>query len=157
MTTAIADRLREAMNSEDMLGLPPLSTELVGLLDLPSDLPERLSIGQVAEFTGVRAHTLRYWERIGLLRVRRDTTGYRIYDRDALAQVAFVARLRLSDMPIQTIRRYVDLVNAGRQTVPQRLALMRAHREFIARRLRQLQTALAVIDFKIDVYSDPEN
>src|SRR5947209_276365 len=109
MTTAIADRMRDAMESRDPSGLPPLSTELMGLLALPDDLPDRLSIGQVAELTEVRAHTLRYWERIGLLRVRRDAAGYRIYDRDALAQVTFVSRLRLSDMSIQTIQRYCEL------------------------------------------------
>jgi DNA-binding transcriptional MerR regulator len=146
--TAATEALRELVASCD----PPLSPELVRALDLPADLPAELTIAQVAEATGVSAHTLRYYERIGLVEVGRDPAGHRRYDRYALAGVVFVTRLRLSDMPIRVIRRYVELVKLGEATVPQRLALMQAHRETILRRLQELQAALAVIDYKITTY-----
>jgi hypothetical protein len=40
----------------------------------------------------------------------------------------------------------------GEHTAPQRLALMQEHRAKIHRQLRELQLALAVTDYKIDVY-----
>ena len=141
-----------AGSGDGVAGLPPLSTGLVGMLDLPADVPELLSIAQVAELTELSAHTLRYWERIGLLRVGRNGARRRVYDRDALAQVAFISRLRSSEMSIATIRRYVDLVRAGEHTVPQRLALMHAHRGEIRRRVHELRAALTVIDYKIASY-----
>jgi DNA-binding transcriptional MerR regulator len=98
------------------------------------------------------AHTLRYYERIGLVEVVRDAAGHRVYDRAALGRVVFVTRLRLSDMPIERIRCYLDLVKLGDGTAPERLALMQAHRTTIVRRLQELQTALAVIDYKITTY-----
>lgn len=143
---------RQPVDSHDPRGLPPLSGELVSLLGLPADLPEELSITQVAELTKMNPHTLRYWERSGLLCVGRNVAGRRVYDRDAVGQVVFVIRLRLSGMSIETIRRYVGLVNAGEHTAPQRLALMRSHRATIQDQLNQLQAALAVIDYKIAVY-----
>lgn len=133
-------------------GLPALTPELVGLLDVPAEVPDRLSIAGVSELTGVSTYTLRYWERIGLLTVGRNRARRRVYDRDGLAQVLFIRRLRLSEMPIETIRRYVALVNAGEHTVDQRLELMRAHRAEVRRRLEGLQAALTVLDHKIASY-----
>jgi len=149
--TAVTERL-DLVESPASPDLPPLSQALVCLLDLPANLPAELTIAQVAAVTGVSAHTLRYYERIGLVEVGRDPAGHRRYDRDALARVVFVARLRMSDMPIQVIRRYVALVKQGPTTEPERLALMQAHRAAIIQRTRELQAALAVIDYKITTY-----
>lgn len=130
----------------------PLDPQLLCLLDLPDDLPGRVSIAEAAEVTGLTAHTLRYYERIGLVRVGRDAAGHRSYDRHALGRVVFITRLRLSDMPISTISHYLDLVEQGEHTAPQRLALMEEHRAMIQRQLRDLQAALAVTDYKITRY-----
>ncbi|MGH4019933.1 MAG: MerR family transcriptional regulator [Pseudonocardiaceae bacterium] len=150
--TGLAERLRELVDRYDPPDLPPLPEELCRTLYLPADLPPELTIAQVATATGVSAHTLRYYERIGLVEVGRDAAGHRVYDREALGRVVFVTRLRLSDMPIQAIRRYVELVNQGEATAPERLALMQEHRATIVRRLQELQAALAVIDYKITTY-----
>lgn len=150
--TVTTEALRELVNSDDAADLPPLSSVLVRCLELPAELPAGLAIGEVAEITGVSAHTLRYYERIGLLEVDRDAGGRRTYDSEALARVVFVTRLRMSDMPIRDIARYLALVNQGEATVPARLALMQAHRTAIQRRLRDLRAALAVIDYKIVTY-----
>jgi DNA-binding transcriptional MerR regulator len=147
-----AEALRELVDSDDAADLPPLSSVLVRCLELPAELPADLAIGEVAEITGVSAHTLRYYERIGLLEVDRDAGGRRTYDSEALARVVFVTRLRMSDMPIRDIARYLALVNRGEATVPARLALMQAHRTAIQRRLQDLRAALAVIDYKIVTY-----
>jgi len=131
----------------------PIDLQLLGLLELPSDLPERLSIAEAAEATGLTAHTLRYYERIGLVAVDRDESGYRSYDQRALSRIVFVTRLRASDMPIGTISHYLDLVDQGPGTEPERLAIMQAHRAAILRRLHDLQSALAVTDYKIAAYT----
>ena len=150
--TVTTEALRELVNSDDAADLSPLSSVLVRCLELPAELPAGLAIGEVAEITGVSAHTLRYYERIGLLEVDRDAGGRRTYDSEALARVVFGTRLRMSDMPIRDIARYLALVNQGETTVPARLALMQAHRTAIQRRLRDLRAALAVIDYKIVTY-----
>jgi DNA-binding transcriptional MerR regulator len=132
--------------------LEPIDPDLLCLLELPEDLPEHLSIAEASELTGLTAHTLRYYERIGLLDVRRDAAGYRSYDRRALARIVFISRLRASGMPIGTISHYLELVLEGDHTAPQRLALMQEHRDRIQRQLRDLQLALAVTNYKIAVY-----
>ena len=112
-----------------------------------------LGIAEMAERTGVTAHTLRYYERIGLLGdVARDTSGYRAYSAADFARVVFLTRLRLTGMPIRGLRRYVELAGAGDATVDERLAMLVAHRESVRAQLAELQFALETIDFKIAVY-----
>lgn len=141
------DRLRDLIETTEG-ELPPLTVELVRDLDIG----EQLAIAEVAALTGVSAHTLRYYERIGLVDVPRDASGHRVYDRDAVGRVVFISRLRDSDMPIAAIARYVELVKQGPSTEPERLALLEAHREDILHRLRDLHGALAVVDYKITTY-----
>ncbi|MFC5063317.1 MerR family transcriptional regulator [Actinomycetospora atypica] len=159
MTTTLEDhhpanRLRavlESARSEDG-SLPPLDGELVRMMALPDDLPDTLGIAEVAELTGITAHTLRYYERIGLLQVDRDGGGRRVFGRSALGRVVFLTWLRMSGMPIATVSRYIALAQAGPQTSDDRLALLLEHRATVVSHLRDLQTALAVVDYKIAAY-----
>ena len=105
--------------------------------------------------TGLSAHTLRYYERAGLMRdhvERVDANGYRSYSRQHVTWVEFIKRLRATGMPIKTIRRYAQLVSAGRGNEQERLALMEAHRADVTKKLAELQENLKLIDHKIDVY-----
>lgn len=111
-----------------------------------------LSIAEVAERTGVTAHTLRYYERIGLLSVPRDEAGRRVYTQAELARVVFISRLRLTAMPIRDIQAYFRLVAAGPGNEDQRLALLERHRDQVKARLAELESALAVVEFKIATY-----
>jgi DNA-binding transcriptional MerR regulator len=149
LLTASERRQAIAAHHQD---LEPIDPDLFCLLELPDDLPEQLTIAEAAEITGLTAHTLRYYERIGLVRVRRDGAGYRSYDRRAMARIVFITRLRVSGMAIGTISHYLDLVEQGEHTAPQRLAVMEEHRARIQQQLRDLQLALAVTDYKITVY-----
>lgn len=111
-----------------------------------------LAISEVAERTGVSEHNLRYYERVGLMDVGRDGGGRRRYTETDVSRVVFVSRMRSSEMPIRDLQRYVELVNLGPHTEPERLALLRAHRERVLERQRALAEALRIMDFKIDVY-----
>jgi DNA-binding transcriptional MerR regulator len=119
---------------------------------LPAGGPQSLAIAEAAELTGVTAHTLRYYERIGLLDVPRDHAGRRWYTEAELARVVFITRLRLTAMPIREIQAYFRLVGAGPGNEAERLALLERHRDEVKVRLGELQAALDVIDFKIATY-----
>ncbi|WP_461167157.1 MerR family transcriptional regulator [Tsukamurella serpentis] len=111
-----------------------------------------LTVAELAELVGVSRHTLRYYERIGLVTVDRDGAGHRRYGPQAIARVVFLTRLRLSGMPIADITEYVRLVDGGDATIPARLALLTAHRARTAARIEDLTYSLAVIDYKIATY-----
>ncbi|MEQ0558848.1 MerR family transcriptional regulator [Amycolatopsis sp. NEAU-NG30] len=116
--------------------------------------PEGLTIADAARRTGVSAHTLRYYERAGLVvtQVDRTSGGRRRYRQLDLDWIRICTKLRATGMPIKTIRRYADLVSAGRGNEQERLALLEEHRAEVLAKLAELQENLALIDRKIGVY-----
>lgn len=115
---------------------------------------EGLTIADAARRTGVSAHTLRYYERAGLVvtRVDRTSGGRRRYRQPDLDWIKICTKLRATGMPIKLIRRYAELVAAGHGNEPERLALLEAHRAEVLARLADLQENLRLIDRKIGVY-----
>jgi DNA-binding transcriptional MerR regulator len=115
---------------------------------------EGLSIAEAASRTGVSVHTLRYYERAGLVvtAVDRTSGGRRRYRQLDLDWIRMCTRLRATGMPIRGIRQYAELVSAGRGNEKERLALMEAHRADVLAKLAELQENLELIDHKIDVY-----
>ena len=110
-------------------------------------------IATTADRLGVSVHTLRYYERIGLVRVDRDASGHRHYDAASVRRLVFLTRMRTSGMPIRDLRRYIELVEAGRDTVPERLALLTEHRDGLQARIDELRLALAATEYKIAAYT----
>ena len=110
------------------------------------------TIAEVAEQTGVTAHTLRYYERIGLLDIGRQASGHRRFSTNDLDRVVFIGRLRATAMPIRDIQRYFALVAGGPSTEDERLALLEAHRSVVRDRLHELESALDAIEHKIAYY-----
>jgi DNA-binding transcriptional MerR regulator len=99
-------------------------------------------------------HTLRYYERAGLVVTPIDRTagGRRRYHQLDLKWIVVCTKLRATGMPIKSIRRYAQLVAAGPGNEQERLALMEAHRADVTAKLAEIQENLKLIDHKIDIY-----
>lgn len=113
-----------------------------------------LTIAEAATRTGLTAHTLRYYERDGLMlsSVDRAVSGHRRYtDRD-LTWIEMITRLRATGMPIRDVRRYAALVRAGDGNEAARLELLMAHRARVEAQLAQVTAHLRAIDHKIGIY-----
>ncbi|MGW1175076.1 MerR family transcriptional regulator [Kitasatospora sp. NPDC002543] len=123
----------------------------------PTGAPDRTprhTIGEVAAASGLTAHTLRWYERIGLLDpVDRAAGGQRRYCDADLHRLAFLGRLRLTGMPVADMLRYVDMARQGERTYEDRRLLLEAQREEVRQRIVDLQATLAVLDHKIDLYA----
>ncbi len=103
--------------------------------------PHGMTIAEVAERTGLTAHTLRYYERAGLLlEVDRDaSSGHRRYSDGDIEWITLCTRLRSTGMPIRRIREYADLVRAGEGNEHERLAILEAHRRDVIDRIAELE------------------
>lgn len=115
-----------------------------------------LSIGQVAERTGLSVHALRFYEREGLLAepIRRDPGGRRVYSEDDLEWLDLCIMLRATGMPLPDVRSYTDLVKAGDGNAAQRIDLLRRHEQRVLAQMDQLSNCLDLVRFKISCYGD---
>ena len=114
-----------------------------------------LGAAEAAAELGVAAETLRYWERAGLLQpVGRDAGRLRRYSPSDLEYLDVIRCLRLTGLPVRTVRRFSELVRRGPKTAPDRLAMLQAHHEAVTASIAAQQVALAVIDAKIPTYKE---
>ena len=113
-----------------------------------------LSIGQVAERTGLGVHTLRMYERTGILAgaVERDAGGRRVYSDWDVEWLANCVLFRASGMPLATIARLAALVRAGSGNEAERLELLRSHQQLVTAQLGKLNECLALIGTKVASY-----
>ena len=116
---------------------------------------DSLSISEVADATGLTAHTLRYYERAGLMlhAVDRASSQHRRYSSADVTWVQFLTRLRSTSMPIARMREYVQLVRLGDDTTEARRDLLLEHRITVAAQLETMTQSLAHIDYKIANYT----
>lgn len=118
------------------------------------DGQDQYTISEVVAFTGLTAHTLRWYERIGLMaHVDRSHTGQRRYTNRDLDWLDLVGKLRLTGMPVADMVRYAELVRAGESTYGERYELLEATRRDVLARIAELRDTLAVLDRKIDFYA----
>jgi DNA-binding transcriptional MerR regulator len=114
-----------------------------------------LSISDAARASGLSAHTLRYYERAGLLDpIDRSESGHRRFAEADLERIMFLSRLRATGMPIRKVREYAELIRAGDDSEAARLALLEEHREAVLAQLRETRANLKAIDYKIDLYRE---
>lgn len=111
-----------------------------------------LGIAEAAALVGLTSHTLRYYEREGLVRPPRTIAGHREYRSVELRRLVFLTRMRLSGMNMSELKRYIQLVAQGEMTVPERREMMLTQRTRIRTELRELTLALETTEFKIRSY-----
>lgn len=117
-------------------------------------MEEVFTIQQMVQITGLSAHTLRYYERAGLMPSvgRDDSSGYRYYTRQDVEWVGFIKRLRATGMPIRDVQRYTNMLQRGDETVAARLQLLKEHRQHVKEQQDEVERHLSAIDKKITYY-----
>jgi DNA-binding transcriptional MerR regulator len=116
-----------------------------------------MKIGELAKRSGLTTHTIRYYERIGLLPYAdRNRSQQRDYDGSILVWIEFLGRLKATGMPIREMLRYATLRDSGAKTSAQRRELLEQHRERVRANVAELQASLLVLDTKIAGYADVE-
>jgi DNA-binding transcriptional MerR regulator len=114
-----------------------------------------LTIRDVAEATGLSVHTLRYYERIGLIHpIDREENTHRRYSEDDVGWIDFLTKLRAIGMSIQQMQAYAELQREGDHTLARRVEMLRALRDKVEAEMQRLNEHLKTICWKIDVYSE---
>ena len=118
-------------------------------------MPVELHIGDVASRTGRSVHTIRWYERQGLIPgVCRDGGGRRVYSDYHVGWLDLMERLRSTGMSIREMREYTRLAQQGSAALAQRHALLRSHQARVKETIQRWTDALALIDAKIEFYDE---
>ncbi len=114
---------------------------------------DRLTIQEVAQATGLSAHTLRYYERVGLIHpIDREQNTHRRYTEDDVGWIDFLTKLRATGMSIKDMQKYAELQRRGDETLPERVEMLKSLRDKVEAHMDELNEHLKLIYYKIEIY-----
>lgn len=113
------------------------------------------SIKQVAIRTGLTEHTLRYYDREGLIpQLMRTASKQRLYTEDDICWIELICCLKNSGMPLAQIKEFMNLCLQGEKTVEERKVLLEHHKQVILDQMDYLKKGLDTINYKLDHYKE---
>ena len=113
------------------------------------------SIQDVSNKTGLSTHTLRYYEKEGLISgVERSQGGFRQYTDEDLERLGLIRCLKNTGMSIQEIARFVQLTHEGDHTLEERVELLREHRERVLELMAEMQEHLDKVTWKLNFFTE---
>jgi DNA-binding transcriptional MerR regulator len=111
------------------------------------------TIRTMAERCGMTTHTLRYYERVGLIQpVGRARNGHRRYSDSDAAWLNFLHCMRDTNIPIRELQRYAALRELGEVTSLERRKILEDHQSVVAAQIEALEKAHAILTHKIANY-----
>lgn len=109
-------------------------------------------IKKISQLTGLSAHTLRFYEKIGLLlNIERDAKGHRDYSEKDRVWIEFIKRLKATNMPLDEIKRFAELRSRGDGTIDERLKILENHEVRVREQMNNLLTHQRKIKEKIEL------
>ncbi|MEG0279736.1 MAG: MerR family transcriptional regulator [Morganella sp. (in: enterobacteria)] len=111
------------------------------------------SISQFSVLTGFSIHTLRFYEKAGILAPLRLENNHRSYSARDVEWITFITRLKETGMPLKEIKYYADLRAQGDETAQARMLLLQQHNEILRQRIAVLNESVQHLDKKISYYN----
>ena len=115
-----------------------------------------MTIGEVSVKLGMSQDTLRYYEKIGLIRGVARKSGKRDYSPRDVVWLQFIQRLKETSMPLKDIARYSELRYEGDGTIGERKEMLLSHRGRLQAEIGRLQGHLEALRGKIKTYEEME-
>lgn len=113
-----------------------------------------MRIGELSRAANISEYTLRYYEKKGLIQVKRDNVGRRCYEKSDIEWIKFIKRLKDTGMLLKDIEIYSRLRYAGEETMPERLSMLKKHREYVIKQQMKWEEYVHNLDNKIIFYED---
>lgn len=114
-----------------------------------------MKVSEVSKNYGLTVDTLRYYERIGLIsNVPRDKSGIRNYNEDNLKRIEFIKCMRNAGVEIETLIKYMNLLEKGKSTVKMRKELLEIQRNKLKEKERNIKETIDRLNYKISLYDE---
>lgn len=109
-----------------------------------------MTVKQVAQRLNLSEHTIRYYDREGMLPfLSKDENGRRSFTEDDICLLELIICLRDSQMPISEIRKYIACQLPEDDAAQLRRSILLKHRAFIEQQINTLKHSLCSIDYKL--------
>jgi len=131
------------------------SVKATAAIDASAELA-LMTVKETAVKSGLSAHTLRFYEKIGLVTPERAENGHRYYSSLDLARLDFIAKLRATGMPLALIQEYVNRPADNLTDLAKGRRLLEKHCQDVEAHLEELQENLRIIRVKIAYLTEVE-
>lgn len=114
---------------------------------------ETCTIQEASDITGISVHTLRYYDRQGIMPfLTKDEHGNRVFTEADMQWIYVVKCMKVTGFTLREMREYADLVRAGDSTLQERLEIFQRRREKVQREIERLQCSLDGLNYKCWYY-----
>ena len=116
-----------------------------------TNIEATLTIKEMAALSGMSEYTLRYYEKIGLIKPipRDESSGHRRYSLEMARRLETLACLRASGLSLDDMRQYLHWREFGREAAAEQKALFQDHAKKVAEEIRRLEVRQRFLDGKI--------
>lgn len=112
------------------------------------------SIGEFSKIVGVSEHTLRFYEKEGLLKINRDKNNVRIYSDEDKLLVETLLHFKNTEMSLKDIKQFIRLGNMGDETIEERIALLKIHHKKVVQEFEKMRQSIEFLETKIRNYEN---
>ena len=116
-----------------------------------------MKIGELAQQVGLTRDTLRFYEKIGLFKPHRSSSGIRDYCDEDIDRLRVIICFKDSGIPLEDIKQYLVLVDQGPGNEEERLAILTKSKKRLQETLEKLKKTMDLLDYKISHYEEIEN
>ena len=110
---------------------------------------------EVCRETGMTYEALKFYCNEGLVpNVKRDANNHRVFDDRDVAWIKSLTCLKNCGMSIHEMKVYIDLCLRGEETISERKVILAQKREYLLKRMTELQASVDYIDWKQGFYDD---
>lgn len=107
------------------------------------------TIGEMANKINIPASTLRYYDKEGLLPfVERTSGGARVFCDDDIQKFKIIDCLKKSGMKLSDIKKFMELVALGDESISDRLEMIKSQREDVLHQIEMLNQTLKLLNYK---------
>ena len=112
-----------------------------------------MNIKVFSKISGISAHTLRYYEKIGIFQeINRNSSAHRDFSENDILWAEFINRLKETGMPLKQIKEYAVLRKQGKHTADARMKLLINHATVLKKKISDEKQHLNKINEKIKYY-----
>lgn len=111
------------------------------------------SISEAADQLNLTAHTLRYYDKEGLLPfVERKSNGTRMFKESDIGSLKIIECLKSTGMPIKEIKNFIDWCVVGDSTLQERYDMFLERKATVEAQMKELIQTMELINHKCDYY-----